>query len=723
MNPFTFPGETGHDKTVFNILKRLNPDAIRDSDGTQLSKGTRDLNLDLYATLCLVRADQDFAYDHPEYHVRKFLMSSIKTAFETTLSIYLLKGYSPDKYEIDFENDHYKYWEVINRTTNEVHPITQWEYDGSKGLVIVHKAKQYHEYTVNFLARQTWDSVSMYNSLVNGWTDRKTIGVDPYHEKCRNHLYNYFEKWLEDHDHCQVVRFTTFAYQFVIDSNELNGDMYRDWFGYGECISPQALSDFEKEYGYALRSEDFVDSGFYNSTNRPANQRYIDWMNFIHKFVIEFSSKLVSMAHEKGLKTAMFQGDHWIGTETFSEKYGDIGLDINIGAVEDGVALRRLSDSPGKQIREARFYPYFFPDIFREGGDPLSESINNWIKIRRALLRKPIDRIGYGGRVSLAAKFPDFIDHVEHITNDFSKFLNKTQKAQSWIYPLKVGVLNSWGKWRSWLQNQSIDQKFHIPARPDVMEFVGTNTLECLAGLPFDVQFINFEDINNRETLQGFDVIINSGDQSTSWSGGFHWNNKDIIENLREWVSNGGGFLGISNPTAFYKGSHFFQLADILGVDKEVGNGLGYVASNRERTCQHFIDSDCHDLKYNLEVHNSCVFPISDKIEILQNKGAHILRSAHRYGKGRSIYIAGLPFNPLNSRMLLRSILWLSRKESFLERSFSTNINTDCAIYTETGWGAVVNNIATVVDTEVFDNEGKKQKFSLDPYQWKWFKL
>ena len=38
---------------------------------------------------------------------------------------------------------------------------------------------------------------------------------------------------------------------------------------------------------------------------------------------------------------------------------------------------------------------------------------------RRAILRKPIDRIGYGGYLKLACAFPEFIDYVESVCNEF----------------------------------------------------------------------------------------------------------------------------------------------------------------------------------------------------------------------------------------------------------------------------------------------------------------
>ena len=42
----------------------------------------------------------------------------------------------------------------------------------------------------------------------------------------------------------------------------------------------------------------------------------------------------------------------------------------------------------------------------------------NWVTARRAILRKPIDRIGYGGYLKLACQFPEFIDYLESVCND-----------------------------------------------------------------------------------------------------------------------------------------------------------------------------------------------------------------------------------------------------------------------------------------------------------------
>src|SRR5699024_8321102 len=98
---------------------------------------------------------------------------------------------------------------------------------------------------------------------------------------------------------------------------------------------------------------------------------------------------------------------------------------------------------------EGRFLPYFFPDTFYEGNQPEVEANENWLTARRALMRQPLDRIGYGGYPSLAYKFPKFVDYVEHLTDEF-RTIYETIKDVTPYSGLKVAILNAWGEVRRW---------------------------------------------------------------------------------------------------------------------------------------------------------------------------------------------------------------------------------------------------------------------------------
>ena len=71
------------------------------------------------------------------------------------------------------------------------------------------------------------------------------------------------------------------------------------------------------------------------------------------------------------------------------DEFASIGLDAVVGSVGNGATLRLFSDIKNVKYTEGRFLPYFFPDTFHEGGDPVKEAKVNWVTARRAILTKP----------------------------------------------------------------------------------------------------------------------------------------------------------------------------------------------------------------------------------------------------------------------------------------------------------------------------------------------
>jgi 1,3-beta-galactosyl-N-acetylhexosamine phosphorylase len=718
----TLPVESGKEKEVLMLAEQWGADAVRDSDGTMLSEGYLDLGYDVYSTICLVRADQKWAKENPDQLVQKYLISDPVTATDGHVTIDLLKGYFRRKYAVNTKHDPHTWWQVIDRTTGQAVSAVDWHFDSQKGEVHILRAEAFHVYTVSFLAYMIWDCVSMYNHLVNGWQIDPIQSVDPYLEKTYKHLMDYFDQWLARHPHTDVVRLTTLAYNFTLDSDETGADRYRDWLGYTDCVSPEILQDFECAKGYKLCPEDLVDQGYYNSTNRVPSQRYLDWMDFVQQFVIRFGRELVEKCHKAGKKAAIFWGDHWIGVEPYSARFQEMKIDINIGACEDGVALRRLADAPGPQTKEIRLYPYFFPDVFASGGNPLRESLSNWVKIRRALLRNCVDRIGYGGYTSLALKFPEFVQHVGDICDEFRTIKANSQQTKPYTADIKVYVLNAWGKLRSWLNNSTPDEKFKS-ARPDVTTIVGSNLLESLCGLPVHVEFISFSDIEKNGIPKDASVIINDGAANTSWSGGHWWTNETVVSSLRQWIHGGGGFVGVGDPTAHEYQGRFFQLADVLGVQKEIGQSMGVLSVSAHKCDRHFITEGLAG-QFNAGLGKSYVYPACPDTTVLQADGdGHVWLASRSFGKGRSVYMAGLPFSLANARLLHRILFWVSGREEYILKAYCVNPNTECAIYPKTGCAVIVNNTDQAQETAFYDLQGDIHTISLSPYESRWLEL
>lgn len=714
----TLPAEAGEEKMVVRLAREWGADAIRDSDGTTLSPEMLELGLKVYSTICLVRADQTWPRRHMDQLPQKFLMSDPVTASSKTVIIDPMSGFYREKYVIDTGHAPKKWWEVIDRTTGRKLSPAKWQFNRKSGKVTINGVTPYHVYTVNFLVFQIWDTTSMYNHLTNNWDKPHVISVDPYHKETWDHLMGYFDKWLEDHPRTDVARLTTLAYHFAVDSDRDAVDKFRDWVGYQDTISVKALNDFQKEYGYRLCSEDFVDQGYYNATCRVPSREYLDWMQFIHRFVVRFGRALSDKAHKAGKRTALFQGDHWVGVEPYSPHFQKMGIDIHVGAAEDGVALRRVSDAPGPQIKELRLYPYFFPDVFKKGGDPLGESMSNWIKIRRALMRKSVDRLGYGGYLNLALKFPTFVKHVSELCREFRTFKEMANGTESRKAPVKVAVLNCWGPLRSWLNSFGAPQKFLIK-RPDVVMVAGTNLLECLSGLAVEVTFISFSDIAKRGVPSDVDVIINDGDAETAWSGGRHWADPNVVAAVRQFVQGGGGFIGCRGPTAHLHQGRYFQLADVMGVEKECGQGLQSASPKPTECCSHFITDDRFGT-LDFGSRESYVYASDKATSVIRMYDGHVMLAARDAGPGRSVFFAGLPYSLENSRLLYRAILWASRKESETKKWFCTNPATDCAYYPGSGVFVAVNNTGSRQTTSLFRTNGPALKISLMPFESRW---
>ena len=227
-------------------------------------------------------------------------------------------------------------------------------------------------------------------------------------------------------------------------------EKFVDWFGYSASVSPYILEQFEQEVGYRFRPEYIINKGYHNSTFCVPTKEYRDFMDFQMREVAKLVKKLVDITHEAGKEAMMFLGDHWIGTEPFGPYFQELGLDAVVGSVGDGRTLRLISDIRGVKYTEGRFLPYFFPDVFHEGGDPVQEAKVNWVTARRAILRSPLDRIGYGGYLKLALKFPNFVDYIEEVCNEFRELYEHVHSAQPMCMPFKVTILNSWGALRGW---------------------------------------------------------------------------------------------------------------------------------------------------------------------------------------------------------------------------------------------------------------------------------
>lgn len=709
----TLPSESNFLNETKEMLDRWGADALRDSDGTKLDAATKALDAKIYTTYFVARGHNEFAQEHMDECQQMLLMSKHNVATENTVTIDFLDGYYREQVIADYVHDPKKWWEVIDRTTGEVVPVSCWEVDQDKDLVTIKDAVPFHEYTVSFFVYAIWDPTQMYNHITNNWGDKPhDIPFDVRQANSGAFAKDYLKQWLIDNPDTDVVRFTTFFYHFTLVFNDQAKEKFVDWFGYGATVSIKALEEFEQEYGYALRPEDIVDNGYYNSTFRVPTRAYRDYMDFIQRFVAKKAKELVEITHEAGREAMMFLGDNWIGTEPYGPYFEDIGLDAVVGSVGGGATLRLISDIPGVKYTEGRFLPYFFPDTFYEGNDPCIEAIDNWLSARRALMRNPVDRIGYGGYLSLAYKFPKFVDYIEKVTDEF-RLIYDNVKGKKAYCGLKVGILNSWGKIRSWQPYMVA----HALWYKQTYSYFGI--LESLSGAAVDVQFLSFDEIRENGVPSDIDVIINAGDAGTAFSGGEEWLDEKLVTTIRQWVYNGGGFVGVGDPTAVHHGGRFFQLADILGVDKELGFTLSTDKYFKTALDSHFITED-RNLDFDFGESKHDIYALSAATEIIEYSNNEVHMAANAYGKGRGVYISGLPYSYENTRLLMRAMFYAASKEDRYHIWYADNLNCEVNAYPESGKYAILNNSNESQTTKFYDGEGNCETITLEPCEILW---
>ena len=700
----TIPTDVDVVPETLELVERWGADAIRDCDGTDYPEELKKVDAKVYATYYTTRKDNEWAKANPDEIQQMYIMTSVRTATKGELSIHLMDNLYPDMLKVNSHDDIKRWWEVIDRTTGEVVSVTEWSYSEETGDVTIRPAKPFHDYTVSFLAYIMWDPVHMYNAVTNDWQGvEKQITFDVRQPKTKEFSKKRLRKFLEDHPYVDVIRFTTFFHQFTLIFDELAREKYVDWYGYSASVSPYILEQFEQEVGYRFRPEFIIDQGYMNNMYRIPSKEFLDFTAFQRKEVTKLAKEFVDIVHEYGKEAMMFLGDHWIGMEPFMEEFKSVGLDAVVGSVGNGATLRLISDIPGVKYTEGRFLPYFFPDTFYEGGDPVKEAKVNWVTARRAILRKPIDRIGYGGYLKLAVQFPDFIEYVESVCKEF-RTLYENIKGTTPYCVKKVAVLNSWGKMRAWGNHMVHHAIYHK------QNYSYAGIMETLSGAPFDVQFLTFDEVKeNPDILKDIDVILNVGDGDTAYTGGANWEDADLVAAINQFVYNGGGFIGIGEPTGHQWQGKYIQLRSVLGVERENGFDLNKDKYNWEEH-DHFIIEDCKgEIDFGEGKKNMYAMPDTT---IIKQKDKEVQMAVNEFGDGRGVYISGLPYSFENSRLLYRAILWASHDEENLHKWFSTNYNVEVHAYVKNGKYCIVNNTYEPQSTTIYKGDGTS--FDLD---------
>ena len=197
-----------------------------------------------------------------------------------------------------------------------------------------------------------------------------------------------------------------------------------------------------------------------------------------------------------------------------------------------------------------------------------------------------------------------------------------------------------------------------------------------------------------------------------------NWIDEEIVTAIRAFVDNGGGFIGVGEPTAYQFQGRYFQLSDVLGVDREMTYSLSTDKYN-ELNPDHFILEDIEG-EIDFGEGMSRIYAQGENYQILSKDGEYSQLVVNTYGKGHSVYFAGLPYSPQNCRILLRAIYYAAGEEAEMKKFYVSNMDTELAVFEMTGKIAVINNAEEARDTDLYVNGELVGKLELAPMEMRW---
>ena len=197
--------------------------------------------------------------------------------------------------------------------------------------------------------------------------------------------------------------------------------------------------------------------------------------------------------------------------------------------------------------------------------------------------------------------------------------------------------------------------------------------------------------------------------------------NAQVASAIRGFVLGGGGFIGVGEPSGHQYQGHYFQLASVLGVEKETGFTLGYGKFNQEEHPDHFLLEDAGE-PVDFGEGKKGVYA-REGAQVLIKRDGDVQLSVNDAGQGRAVYVSGLPYSPQNARLLHRAVMWASHAEDELRRWFSENPAVDVHAYEGSRKYCVVNNSANPQSTTVYRGDGSNFPLEMAPGGIQWFDM
>ena len=159
----------------------------------------------------------------------------------------------------------------------------------------------------------------------------------------------------------------------------------------------------------------------------------------------------------------------------------------------------------------------------------------------------------------------------------------------------------------------------------------------------------------------------------------------------------------------------------MLGVEKETGFTLNYDKYNWDEHPDHFILEDVKG-EVDFGEGKKSIYAL-EGAQVLVQREKEVQMCVNAFGKGRSVYISGMPYSFENARVLYRSVLWAANSENQLHCWYSENPNVDVHAYVKNGKYCVVNNTYEPQETVIYRGDGSSFPLSIEANGILWYQI
>lgn len=134
-----------------------------------------------------------------------------------------------------------------------------------------------------------------------------------------------------------------------------------------------------------------------------------------------------------------------------------------------------------------------------------------------------------------------------------------------------------------------------------------------------------------------------------------------------------------------------------------------------------FITEEASGVDFGEPVLNT--YPINEDVTLLNVEDGRVRLAVNEYGRGRGVYISGLPYSAANARLLERALFYASHHEGQYAAWSSTNPECEVAYFPDKHLYCVVNNTDQAQSTHVQRADGTVDDFELAPSAIAWQEL